>query len=381
MHSERSLFLHFLRIFSAVIVVISHAKDFFIKPLAETYSNFELIARLLMSLGGAAVLVFFFLSGFLVGGIEIERHTLGSEKHKKYFLDRVTRLWQVLLPALLLTYILNSFSCGNGRRSLYCSASIELASHADGAPVGDQSFNSLIGSIFFLQPFKGSVFGGNGPLWSLSYEFWYYITFYSILILLYSFIRKKFTYGLVFYILLSVIGASFLSLDWLLLGIVWFFGALSKYAITTIDRNYSVKNLIIMQRHKILKLTIFFVLPAMICVRLIPRAFIYCPILVFLLFCAIAFSSDQIKVGSQVERKNLIVVGSELSFSLYLIHFPILALFSTHLTADDRWTFSAVSVTLVAALTVFCIFVAFLFAFFTERRLISLRKKLSFLYG
>jgi peptidoglycan/LPS O-acetylase OafA/YrhL len=381
MISERSLFLHFLRIFSAIVVVISHARDFLIHPLGHLSSDKELVAMHFMSLGGAAVLVFFFLSGYLVGGMEIERHILGSENYKKYFLDRVTRLWQVLLPALLFTYVINSFSCANGRYSLYCSASIELVSHAGRAPVLDQSLYSYLGSIFFLQPFNGNVFGGNGPLWSLSYEFWYYIIFYCILMIIFSFIRKKFSHGLFFFFPLSAIGASFLSFDWFLLGSVWMGGAISRYAITILDRNFLISNIGCMRDYKILKLTVFFVFPAMISVRFIPRAIIYCPILVFLLFCSIALSNNHIKIKKKKERKNLIVVGSELSFSLYLIHFPILALFSTYLTAEVRWNLGVVSITVVAASTVFCIFIAFLFASITERRLAYFRKKISFFYN
>jgi peptidoglycan/LPS O-acetylase OafA/YrhL len=33
------------------------------------------------------------------------------------------------------------------------------------------------GNLLFLQGIKCSVYGSNGPLWSLSYEFWYYVIF------------------------------------------------------------------------------------------------------------------------------------------------------------------------------------------------------------
>ena len=40
----------------------------------------------------------------------------------------------------------------------------------------------LLGNFFFLQSIISPVFGSNGPLWSLSYEFWYYIIFPALIL-------------------------------------------------------------------------------------------------------------------------------------------------------------------------------------------------------
>jgi peptidoglycan/LPS O-acetylase OafA/YrhL len=98
-----------------------------------------------------AVIVFFVLSGFLVGGRAIERIASGSFRHLDYMIDRFSRIMVPLVPALILTA-------------------------AVGLIIG-HAFNLLdfIGNLFSLQEIFVPPFGGNGPLWSLSYEVWFYV--------------------------------------------------------------------------------------------------------------------------------------------------------------------------------------------------------------
>lgn len=381
MVSERSLFLHFLRIFSAIIVCLSHSKDFFMLPIEDNPQFFEMLIRQLMSLGTSAVLVFFFLSGYLVGGNELDRLHSGELQPRKYLVDRISRLWLVLIPALVFTLALNSISCNPNRVSLYCSASLDLASHADGPPLLDQNLSSFLGSILFLQPFQGNVFGGNGPLWSLSYEFWYYIVFYFVILVISSIRTNKFPKSLILFFLLFVSGVSILSFDWFTLGTVWIAGAISKTLVNQLDKKTSLNNQRFLQNHKIFKIIIFLVFPAMMSVKLLPRFSFSLPPLVLLLIIAIAISDNKAMLEEEKFFNKLIVRGSQISFSLYIIHFPLLALISTYVTPVLRWEFGLGSVTFVTIMVSLSIIMAYLFAFFTELKLFSLRKRLKFLYG
>ena len=381
MVSERSLFLHFLRIFSAILVCLSHSKDFFMLPMEDNPQFFEMLIRPLMSLGTSAVLVFFFLSGYLVGGNELERLHSGGLQPRKYLVDRISRLWLVLIPALVFTFALNSISCNPNKVSLYCSSSLDLASHADGPPLLDQNLSSFLGSILFLQPFQGNVFGGNGPLWSLSYEFWYYIVFYFVILVISSIRTNKFPKSLILFFLLFVSGVSILSFDWFTLGTVWIAGAISKTLVNQLDKKTLLRNQRFLQNHKIFKIIIFLVFPAMISVKLLPRFAFSFPPLVLLLIIAIAISNNKAMLIEEKFFNKLIVRGSEISFSLYIIHFPLLALISTYVTPVLRWEFGLGSVTFVAIMVSLSLVIAYLFAFFTELKLFSLRKRLRFLYG
>lgn len=73
MISERSLYLHLLRLFSACVVVLGHAKEFFFIHPRQGDPLYERLIHYLLSLGGSAVLVFFFLSGYLVGGERVNK--------------------------------------------------------------------------------------------------------------------------------------------------------------------------------------------------------------------------------------------------------------------------------------------------------------------
>ena len=116
--SERSLYLHFLRFFSAVIVCLGHTKEFLFVHMDESAHVLEKVSRLFLGLGSSAVLVFFFLSGYLVGGNEIVNLIGKKLNFSHYIFNRLTRLWIVLLPALLATFAFNAFTCRNARDSL-----------------------------------------------------------------------------------------------------------------------------------------------------------------------------------------------------------------------------------------------------------------------
>ncbi|MBP1204728.1 lipopolysaccharide/colanic/teichoic acid biosynthesis glycosyltransferase/peptidoglycan/LPS O-acetylase OafA/YrhL [Duganella sp. 1411] len=111
-----------------------------------------------------AVIVFFVLSGWLVGGSLLDR--AGQPRAlRDYAIDRATRLWIVLLPAFLLMLALG---LGTGELD---AARPRLA---DASP---WSLATLLGNLAGLQTMAVPVFGGNFPLWSLAYETWYYALF------------------------------------------------------------------------------------------------------------------------------------------------------------------------------------------------------------
>ncbi len=52
----------------------------------------------------ALVVVFFVLSGFLVGGAVIERARGGKAFMRNYLIDRTSRIYVVLVPTILLMF-------------------------------------------------------------------------------------------------------------------------------------------------------------------------------------------------------------------------------------------------------------------------------------
>lgn len=116
-----------------------------------------------------AVVVFFILSGWLVGGSLLDR-CCAQHALRDYAIDRVTRLWIVLLPAFLLMLALG---LGSGAID---AARPSLASD------NPWSLTTLLGNLAGVQTMAVPEFGGNFPLWSLAYETWYYVLFPLLLL-------------------------------------------------------------------------------------------------------------------------------------------------------------------------------------------------------
>lgn len=141
--------------------------------------HLQLVLQSLSAHGTAAVIVFFVLSGYLVGGPAIVRARTGRLRAIDYFSARAARLYVVLIPALvvsLFAYILsrhmpswNTFAAS--RQDLYdatrlLSANVEL--------------KNAVCNAAFLQTIACSEFAGNLALWSLSNEFWYYVLIFAL---------------------------------------------------------------------------------------------------------------------------------------------------------------------------------------------------------
>jgi peptidoglycan/LPS O-acetylase OafA/YrhL len=111
-----------------------------------------------------AVLVFFVISGWLVGGSLLDKMRQ-PDALANYAIDRVTRLWTVLIPTFVLTLM---FGLGTGvvdARGIDFHSASEYSAAVFGA--------NLLG----LQTIAAPAFGGNFPLWSLANETWYYVMF------------------------------------------------------------------------------------------------------------------------------------------------------------------------------------------------------------
>ena len=115
--------------------------------------------------GQAAVMLFFILSGFVIYYSSYRSLDAGTFKFKDYFIRRFRRIYPVLIVALLVTYISKSI---------------------DRNMLVDVGADNLIGNLINLQDLNrlpGMWFGpyqANTPLWSLSYEWWFYMMFFPI---------------------------------------------------------------------------------------------------------------------------------------------------------------------------------------------------------
>jgi peptidoglycan/LPS O-acetylase OafA/YrhL len=175
-----------VRFLAAFIVVIFHLRTLFIEDFGDATDQGVVTMGLyaLLSLGHQAVIVFFVLSGYWVGGSVINGLRRGTFDVAAYSSARLVRLWLVLLPALVLTFGLDSVGRAlHGGSDVY-SGSTEYHSllPADGIAT-HASWSAALGNATFLQDLYVPTFGSNSPLWSLAAEFWYYLAFPAFLVL------------------------------------------------------------------------------------------------------------------------------------------------------------------------------------------------------
>ena len=124
----------------------------------------------LLTMGGQqAVMCFFVISGFLVGGSVALQVRRGKFSFGSYTLNRATRLYIVLLPALLIGLALDLFRIMKFGLSGPPAAGGEFA--------GSYMLRTFAGNVFFLQDVVTPTLGSNNPLWSVSDEAWYYVLF------------------------------------------------------------------------------------------------------------------------------------------------------------------------------------------------------------
>lgn len=177
-----SLLIALLRGLAALQVAAAHLRSEFM-PGLSTLEQPALWYQALAFLTGfahQAVVLFFLISGWLVGGSLLNR--LGQpEALRRYAIDRVSRLWTVLIPTFALTVAFAILSGALDPR------------RADFSPANPYSWSALTGNLIGLQGVAVPAFGGNYPLWSLANESWYYLMF--PLLMLYLDGRRRALYG------------------------------------------------------------------------------------------------------------------------------------------------------------------------------------------
>jgi peptidoglycan/LPS O-acetylase OafA/YrhL len=147
--------LDWLRFLAAFEVVLTHARTVGFVEYAKLDPGSQTVAvaiwTALSRLGHESVLIFFVLSGFLVGGRALELARSKQFSAGKYFVDRLVRIQIPLMGAIALTVIV-------------------FWSNPDAADARE-----ILGNFFSLQGVFVPVLQGNDPLWTLSYEVWFYI--------------------------------------------------------------------------------------------------------------------------------------------------------------------------------------------------------------
>lgn len=148
--------LEALRGFAALYVVLFHT-------LPQHLYLAGINVGILFRFGPEAVIVFFVLSGFV---IKYTYERSADKSFRYYFVRRFIRLYIPLFFIFLLGYLLKSYSEG---------------------VLTNPDWKTLLGNIFMLQDVISQkphvivpAYMANGVLWSLSYEWWFYMLFFAL---------------------------------------------------------------------------------------------------------------------------------------------------------------------------------------------------------
>ena len=169
-----SVLISLLRGSAAVIVAAAHVRAI-MYPGLRTISDPPLWFQGFAFVTGfahQAVLIFFVISGWLVGGSLLNKLGMPGAL-LDYAIDRITRLWTVLIPTFALT-LLFGFAAG-----------VVNIGTMDYSSTNEYSALVFVGNLFGLQRVFLPDFGGNFALWSLTNETWYYVLF-PLLVLLFT---------------------------------------------------------------------------------------------------------------------------------------------------------------------------------------------------
>lgn len=350
--------LNWLRGISAILVLLSHARSFFYVNFPDYLGNQFLgkIFYLITGLGTSAVIIFFVLSGYLVAGSLHRNYSNGKWDKYNYLSSRLSRLWIVFIPCLLMTLVLDQLGYRISPEFYRGDLSGEIYSGPKGNT--DWSLSTFIGNILFLQTIYFPVFGSNGPFWSLANEFWYYILF-PFLFFIFIDKKNKFLY-FVFFIVICI----FVGWDVIKLFPIWLLGYLSFVFKDSFFLN-------ILQKNKYISLGgVLVFVGAVFVVRILGiQDSLFGYYLIGILSSMLIFSLHH---PIFCNFKNISGFISKISYSLYLVHFPILTFIFT-CTGLVRYNsiLSGFLIFLFSILISF--FVAYAFWYFFEKNTIKLK--------
>ena len=190
--TEGSVHLDAVRGAAALVVVLGHTRSLYFSSVASNAPKSDMAATtqivqstvtpastddVKITIGNEAVMIFFVLSGFLVGGSVIKSLNKRRWSWKDYMAKRLTRLWVVLIPALLLGCLIDhvGIKLFSGQQSIYAAPPRQLIVVGD--PALHLGARVWLGNALFTQGVLVENYGVNESLWSLAYEFWYYLLF------------------------------------------------------------------------------------------------------------------------------------------------------------------------------------------------------------
>jgi len=362
-----SVLLDLMRAIAAFIVLGEHWRNFFFVDFSELPAAHRWLFALPYALtvtGHEAVIIFFLLSGFLIAGSVLRMLKRNAWSWRVYATHRLVRLWIVILPGLLLGAMWDSLGLSVQRtRPFYFGVA---ANHMMDNVAYQLHTTVFFGNLFFLQGLTVPTFGSNGALWSLANEFWYYVLFPLGLIALWTSQRfaVRVCCGLLFIVIAFWLRGTLLPRF-----PIWLAGALvtmlpeipvSRGMRWAAPLAYAATIVALALSGRYLTFLTFDFLFALATMGLL---------WVFVSSTPIAPASRTVSAIRFLARG---------SFSLYVLHMPLLAFVAAYCVGASRWQPTPMHILEAAAILVITVVYAFVIAWFTEFRTDRVRSWIQF---
>lgn len=307
-----SVHMDAIRALAAFLVLAGHARMLFFGD-HQLHAGDATGGMKTLGLGGQAVIVFFVLSGFLVGNSAWRAVRNGRWSWRKYLFQRMTRLWIVLIPALIFGGILDHVGMH------YLSQNGGIYTSPPGQGMVEKNLAALstlkvmAGNFFFLQKILVPTYGTNAAMWSLANEFWYYMLFPLLLLLLVGRTPKlqRFAFGVlaagIFYLVGVKISGYF---------IVWLLGFFVSIMALKIPAN---------RRRVATGCALLFFAAVIAFIRLRHVGSAEAAGLIGVSFAAYLYTVAHARQPIKSRTYQAIATGfSKFSYTLYLAHLPLL---------------------------------------------------------
>lgn len=351
-----------MRFCAAFAVVAEHIRDLLFMtsaeagPISAPWKAFYFLT----GFGHEAVMVFFVLSGFWITSA-IARRINEPLFWRGYLVDRLSRLLMVIVPALVLGGLLDFASVS--LHSLYASGHSGALTMQE--PIADRlGPEVLLGNLLFLQTIAVPTFGSNGPLWSLANEFWYYLWFPALLLLK---LRRP---G----IALATLALAIFSPSLIGGFAVWLMGSTLFY----LDRSCMTRGDAPWRPGKglIVGAAAAALLAALLGasrLNLIPHG---SEILVGAAFAGFLWVMLRTDPAAHPAAEPFARYGANASFSLYAMHFPLLAFAAAFVPPGHRAMPDAMRLAMFVAMLLAALCAGWVFSLLTERQTPKIRTAL-----
>ena len=167
--------------FAALYVLLTHVIELSgIHNSLTTNLAIKFFIDLFLIYGHQAVLLFFVLSGFSIHYTSVDKDLTQPSEVKYYYYSRWRRIYPIFIFAILLTLTLDTAGSAMG---IYM-----YRQHLNEITTGQFLYTFIfLTDVHDVEGILQPVLHSNGPLWSLSYEVFYYLIYP-----LYLFINRQF---------------------------------------------------------------------------------------------------------------------------------------------------------------------------------------------